>query len=137
MLAEEVARLLDDAGLGTYDHNGPTGNIFVNRVLDKPEALVALFETGGYAPDNDFSSAGIDRPTMQVRTRGRTLAVAYEKAYAIYDFLQTVQHVTLAGGTIVLYVSPLQPPGFIGWNASGLAEYTFNVAILIQRDARS
>lgn len=65
-LLDDIATRLQTDGIGTIGASSGWA-IFKAALPDGPDTAVALFETGGDAPEERYA---LDRPTFQVRVRG-------------------------------------------------------------------
>ena len=110
-----MANVLDDLGVRIATAiSGTVGtNIFKSTMPPSPDACVALYETGGQAPEKRFGTKGIEweRPAVQVVVRGA--ANDYETARAtiqtIYENVAEIETEDLSGTRYYLS-EPLQNP---------------------------
>lgn len=83
--ADAVKDILVTAGIGAF---GGTADwaIFISSAPDKPDPLIAIFDTGGATPNPKWL---VDYPTVQVQVRGAQggYQALYAKAKAVKDAL--------------------------------------------------
>lgn len=119
MLLDDIADVLSSGGAGTV---GTT--IFKGIIPDRPDACVAVYETGGLAPAHAMSgSAGnavAERPRVQVVSRAaqQDYEAARAKASCCYRILDGLPGRTVNG---VRYLSSfaVQSPFLLGRDESG------------------
>lgn len=124
-LLEEVARLLDQLGLGTYAEDG-SGDICLVTLPDEPDEALAVAR---YAGGESDSKLGHDSVNIQVRVRGlRNDATAGEaRAQAVYDALHGLSSRTLPGGTwCSLVVCTQGGPVYLSRDQNGRHEWAVN-----------
>lgn len=132
-VAEEFARQLATAGLGTYDDTGTTGSIFLRRLPPTPDAAIAVAR---YAAAESDSKLPYDTVNIQVRVRGaHTDARTVETtAQNVYDQLHGLANRALPGGTwLMLCVGVQGGPIDIGDDELGRPEYTCNFRAELHR----
>lgn len=134
MLLDEVAKYLQDNGIGTVGTN-----IFKSYSPDAPNTLLIVYETGGFAPQDTFgnstcSFAVWENPTLQIVCRSTDYEIARNKAEDAFRALQSVTNEILkpsssATGTFYLRISATQSPFRMGVdeNARNLVACNFNV----------
>lgn len=135
-LAAALAQVLETAGIGQLTEGaGDPPTLFINRVPDQPDQLLAIFNTGGF-PDNQSYDSRSPLPTIQLRSRSQTqrqgaslLANAHAQLLSLYNVLLDPD-----GDPIrVLQVETLSPPGYIGEDEKGRREFTSNLALTLGR----
>lgn len=128
-LVEELAIYLDSLGLGKYDKDGISGNIFINFLPSNPEDCIAL-----YVRDSLPGSfkLGYDSPQIQIITRGVQDPPTEAKAQEIYDKLQGLNHLLLGQIWVVSVGSNGSGPSFIGRNENNLVEFSLNFVFEIR-----
>lgn len=133
MLAVDMAIYLASQDKGTFRGEGAGLPLFINFLPDAPDGVIALFETGGMAPDDDFNG-GADRRTLQVRVRSAEAqpTLAPTTAEALYMALHGLSGVTLDSGALLTEARALQPPRFLQRDANRRIEYVFNVLFRVQ-----
>ena len=90
MLIAEIAQYLQSKGLGVFDPDGVSGNIYLEYCPDSPDAVIYITASGGPAPD---AKHPIDKPTVQMIIRGGlNPAEAQQKAQDIYNALHAFHH---------------------------------------------
>lgn len=110
-LLDDLLRKLQDAAIGT------TGtNLFADFMPETPDEAVAIFSTGGAAPEFASGPDGspvVRQPTVAVWVRAaqRDPVVAQSKAESIYQALVGVVNQTLAPSNEVYFrIEPVQEP---------------------------
>jgi len=104
---EGVARYLESKGIGRFDPNGITGDIFIDAMPPQPSNAIALMATGG--PDEPSVLHPFDTRSFQVLVRGGTdPRPAKARAEAIYNALQGISGVALDDGTYVVGIGAMQ-----------------------------
>lgn len=133
-LLEELAQLLADLGLGTYNADGtPGGTIYHPLLPASPDRCLAIARYGSSESD---SVHPWDSLNVQIRVRGprADARIAEADAQAVYDALHGLGDRELAGGTwLELAVCTQGGPVYIGPDANGRHEWTVNFRIDIQR----
>lgn len=121
MLLDDMWDLLASvggAGVGT------TGTMFRGFLPEKPDAAVALYETGGFAPIRAMTgSAGqvtAERPRVQIVARAteydyQTARTRMANAYAVLEGLMD----RTVNGTRYLYAASVNSPFAMGRDAQG------------------
>jgi hypothetical protein len=133
-LLEELAQLLEDLGLGTYQADGTAGGtIFLTLLPSMPDRCCAVARYGGpeSAATDDY-----DEPSIQLRFRGPAgdVRTVEQAAQAAYDALHAIGSRTLAGGTWLQDAIGAQSgPIFIGFDQNQRPEYTVNLRCEISR----
>ncbi len=94
---EEVAKKLEDAGVGTRNVS-----IFATSLANIPQdegPYLSIMETGGTGPlrNHNSSSPAWQRPGAQIVARGSDYSAARTMARAAYDALVAVVNVNLVG----------------------------------------
>jgi hypothetical protein len=97
-LLEEVAELLAELGLGTYDPDGAGGDIFLAAMPITPDAAVVLSRQAGVESD---AGLAYDEPVVRVRVRAapRNATAGEARAQAIYDAVHGLSNRRLPGDT--------------------------------------
>jgi hypothetical protein len=134
-ITEQVARLLAQLGLGTYDDTGGTGNIFLTQSADSPDVALTVARYGGIESD---SLLGYDQPTLQIRVRGTDADASAPEALAqqIYDQLHGMMQRVLPGGTyLVLCIGTNGGPVYIGPDLKNRFEWTVNFRMEIRNQS--
>ena len=122
----QLAEYLQAKGLGTYDDEGVTGNIFIARLPASPDNIISIYPTGGGQPDMKL---GYDTPTIQIIIRAGNPVVAYNNAQAIYNELHGITNLWLTSEEDVWVVSCQgiqSSPVFIGEDKSKRDEFSIN-----------
>ncbi len=92
----DIGNHLNSATIPTQDLTIGT-NLFLGRLPDAPDTCVALFQSGGSTPDDQFGSAApkVERPGVQVRIRAADYATAESLAAEVWGVLVLVANQTL------------------------------------------
>ncbi|MDE5415483.1 minor capsid protein [Alkalihalobacterium chitinilyticum] len=136
MLLIEIARYLHAQRIGVFDERGVQGNIFLNIVPTDPEALIALFSTGG--PPGDVK-LGYDNPTVQVWLRGdKNPVTAFEKAQEVYNALHGFSGGRFIenGSYIVDCRGQQSQPLHMGLDNNGRHQYSINFILDMRNESR-
>lgn len=128
-LLEEVAALLAELGLGTYQADGAAGGtIFTTRLPTSPDRCMAVARYGGAESD---SRNPWDEPSIQIRCRGSAVdsREAETDAQAVYDALHGLgmRELTPGGTWLQLAICGGGGPAYIGTDGNGRHEYVVNV----------
>jgi hypothetical protein len=115
--ALDVKDMLDDASGGAAVGTFGT-DLFVSREPASPDAVVTVYDTGGFPPDPN-AGIGLQYPTVQVRVRGVKggYTAASVKARAVHDALHGVTEASW-NGSRYLWVFGQQDPMFLGYDES-------------------
>jgi hypothetical protein len=125
-LTEGIARWLGANVTGLSYSLTAGGNIFVDELPSDPDRCVAVFSQGGEEAD---SALPYDAPNVQIIVRGDSSPQwALDTWAAIYSKLHALRHVTLPGGTELVYALVQQSaPVRLGTDQNGRHEYSMNV----------
>ncbi|QIS13588.1 minor capsid protein [Nocardia arthritidis] len=131
-LLEEVAKLLQELGLGVYE---PVGNrdVFLYALPPTPDAALVLTRAAGRESDAHLP---YDEPVVQIGVRGpKTGAPDSEaRAQAIYDALHGLGERALAGGTrLVLAVGTDGGPVYQTRDGDGRDQWIVNMRMELYR----
>lgn len=119
MLLDEVGDYLSTGGLGTVGVD-----LFLGYMPETPDAVLALYETGGLGPVRAMrSSPGqpvAERPRLQVVARAaeHDYAAARLKVQQAYAKLEGAGDLTL-GGVRYLWIGAVQSPFLMGRDSQG------------------
>ncbi|NJP27106.1 hypothetical protein FLW53_23475 [Microbispora sp. SCL1-1] len=134
-LLEELATLLAELGLGTYEVDAPGGTIFHPRLPSTPDRCMAVARYGGAESD---SKNPWDELSVQVRVRGPAAdsRIAEQDAQAVYDALHGLgmRELTPDGTWLQLAICQNGGPVYIGTDGNGRHEYTVNVRMDIDHE---
>ena len=107
MILDDLADYLSTSGVGTIGTN-----LFKNALPSTPDLAVALFLTGGPAPEHRMSSgpvsAVVERPHVAVWVRDTRYDGAHKKAQDVWRLLDGYSGVL--NGVSYLWASALQTP---------------------------
>jgi len=132
-LLEEIAGLLEELGLGSYDAQGSGGDIFLAAMPPTPDLAVALTRQAGREAD---SRLAYDEPVVRVTVRGRpkNAVSAESRAQAIYDAVHGLGNRGLPGGTwLVLSVGTEAGPTYLGRDANDRDEWVVTLRMELHR----
>jgi hypothetical protein len=129
MMVDALADWLAAEGVGTVGTD-----LFVGFLPDGDDTTLALYPTGGDAPD---AKVPLDEPTVQVRARGVDPAATVARLQAVYNLLHGASRVTLSNGTWLLSCVALQSgPTFIGRDQTGRSSYVVNFRMTVRNPSR-
>jgi len=129
-----MANVLDDLGVRIATAiSGTVGtDIFKSTLPPSPDAAVALYETGGLAPEKRFGTAGIEweRPAVQVVVRGAPNDYATPRAtiQTIYENVAEIETEDLSGTRYYLS-EPMQNPFALDVDEQDRPSLAFNVIL--------
>jgi len=123
----DLGTRLDTATISTQDLTLGT-NLFLGRLPDSPDTCVALFETSGLAPTDQFGTGvpAIETPGIQVRVRAAAYSTSQSLAVDVWKDLATVANEALSG-TRYLRVDLLQSPFGLERDGQDRMVYAFNL----------
>jgi hypothetical protein len=102
-------------------------DLFVSEMPESPDLCVAVYDTGGFDPESDYS---YERPTVQVKVRGDKgkYLIAHSLLQSIRDVLHATHGETINTG---LYVGIWQMGDilFLGYDQNKRPELTANFRI--------
>lgn len=125
MLLDDIASYLQTKGIGTVGTD-----IFKGEYPDSPDDMVAIYETGGFAPPKSWEG---DNPTFQIRVRNRGYSLGRDVCETIMWTLHHVGEETL-GTTRYLYIWALDSPISLMRDPKQRHEWTMNFACYKERD---
>jgi len=123
-LIEEIADYLVTKGIGTKGTD-----IFLMVQPESPVTCDTIYNTGGFAPDNELPIA---EPTIQVISRAEDYETAEARAYDIYNELHQLSNVTLTTSYIYL-IEAMQDPGSIGRDPADNFEVSCNYRLKVRK----
>jgi minor capsid protein len=132
-LLEEIAELLEELGLGSYNPGGPGGTIFLGAMPATPDAVVVLTRQPGRESD---ARLAYDEPLVQVRVRGtpENATVAEARAQDIYDAVHGLANRRLPGNTwLVLSVGTQGGPVFVARDTNARDEWLVSLRMEVHR----
>lgn len=135
-----MANVLDDLAtrIATTISGTVGTNIFKSMMPVTPDAAVALYETGGLAPEKRFGSKGIDweRPGVQVVVRGAPgdYQTARTTSQTIFEDVAEIETEDLSGTRYYLS-DPLQQPFELAVDEQKRPTVAFNVILTKDKNA--
>jgi len=133
LLAVQIAQYLHDQGIGVFDPEGSSGNIFIDHMPDTPDEAIAIRQTGGGRVD---MRVPFHQPTAQILIRGTAdPRVAGATAAAAYDVMHGLTNGELtAGGVWIVKCQAITPPACLGPDENGRHHYSINFELITRRD---
>ncbi len=105
--AKDIASKLSELNFGTEGTN-----IFANDIPGHIDNLIAVFDTGGLAPDNVMGGSSVnpafENVTIQVRVRNNSNSTAQQNIYDIFRNLNCLS--AICGSTDYLLIQAMQSP---------------------------
>ena len=97
---EDLAAVLNTAGVGVYPGTSATRTIYIGEMPDAPDAVLGLYDRSGRS-STLYSGGELRKPELHVEVRAATFSAAVSKLEAVRAALQ------LYRGTVngTLYVS--------------------------------
>lgn len=132
MLAVEIAMYLDAEGVGVFDASGVSGNIFIGKLPDAPDAAIAIFQSGGGRGDGTQHY----NPTIQVITRSsQNPATSYALAEEVSSKLEYFHDGSFVpGGEHVVFCEAIQSaPATIGPDDKKREQYSQNFEFIVSK----
>lgn len=129
---EQMARFLGDNGIGIFDPDGTTGNIFTNRVPSTPDHVICVIPQGG--PEND-PHFNYSYRSIQIWVRsGIDYQEAERKAGDIIQLLRgfNSQPLTTGGNVVFDVIAEQDGPNNVGQDDDGRFEFSQNFRIEIE-----
>lgn len=133
MLLDEVGDYLSTGGVGTVG-----GDLFLGYMPEAPDAVVALYETGGMGPyramRSDPGQPVAVRPRLQVVARAaeHDYAAARAKVQRAYELLEGMGDRVL-NGVRYLWVGAVQEPFLMGRDTQGRVLIACNFDVTKER----
>ena len=121
-----MARLIDDVAAYLQAQSvGTVGtDIFKGTLPDSPDNCVAVYETGGPAPQKYLP---INKPTFQILVRNKSYALGRDKLEAVRTALHRKSNLSLVSGqTFAYYILANSEGGHIGRDEAGRDEFSIN-----------
>jgi hypothetical protein len=135
ILEQQIAEYLEAQGLGTFDENGITGDIFLMAMPTTPDSCITIYPRGGLQSDDKL---GYDSPSVQIIVRGtENPSAAAILAETIYDTLHGFHHerfVAVGGYYIVNCIGEQSAPTHIGVDENRRHEFSLNFQLDIKKE---
>lgn len=130
-LIQEIAKYLDNQGIGTFDEISSSGDIFIMTIPSSPDDCICLYTRGGGIADGKL---GYDLPSIQILVRGVEVISTQQKAQDIYNKLQGfhAQSFVTNGIHVVNCISLQSAPNFIGTDGNRRFEFSMNFTLEIK-----
>ena len=126
-LLDDVADVLSSGGVGTVGTS-----LFKGALPSTPDAVVALFETGGPGPIHAMAkgpgTALVERPHVQVLVRDARADAAKKTAQDANELLDALERTI--NGVKYLSVYAIQAPFFLTRDETGRVVYAVNYEVL-------
>ena len=129
MLLIEVAKYLDSEDLGSFDEDGTTGDIFVQKLPVLPHNCITVWPESGREPDVKM---GYDKPSLQIIVRNQNAVSGYLKAKQVFDKLHGFAPIELNGLAILSCFCTYSDPAHIGEDKEGRHEYSLNFELEVR-----
>lgn len=131
MLAVELAKYLHNQGIGIFDEQSASGNIFIQNLPSKPDNCLSIYHTGGTPTD---SKLGYDIQTIQLILRGtESPQLIYNKLLNIFNKLHGLSSLELIlDGSWIISCLANDVPAYIGQDQNGRHEYSLNLAFEVR-----
>lgn len=128
MWIDDIVKLLEDAGVGTFGTDIFASTLHSVPMLPSGEATIQIIETGGTAPENihnEVIKPAYRQPGAQITTRAGDYVTAHNKAAAAYSAL-FVRNQTI-NSSWYQWIKALQEPFDSGVDGRGQVMVRFNV----------
>lgn len=127
MLIRDIAQIIEAKGIGTIGTD-----VFLGQLPPSPDAVVALFPTGGFAHDRPLPDV---RMTAQVLVRDKSYQEGYERIWRIFNTLDGGgNRFLLAPSGRKMVAQAMQPPLFLERDGNNRSIFVFNVSVWTRRD---
>jgi hypothetical protein len=129
-----MANVLDDLAtrIATAISGTVGTDVFKSTMPTSPDAAVALYETGGLAPEKRFGAAGVDweRPAVQIVVRGAPgdYETARTTSQTIFENVAEIETEDLSGTRYYLS-DPLQNPFALDVDEQDRPSVAFNLLL--------
>ncbi len=128
-LLDDIATRLVADGVGTL-----ATTLFLGYLPDSPDAVVAVYETRGTAPQHTFGAGvmAVERPVIRVYCRAarNDYPAARAKAVAVLNSLGAIRNTTI-GSTKFLSVEATSSPYPIGGDDKERARFGIDFAVWV------
>lgn len=129
-LTEDVARLLESRGHGTYRSDTIGGSIFLGDLPPEPAVALAVNPYPGVTAN---SKIGDDRPRVQIVNRGETYAAAEAAAEQLYFDLIGLRRIRLGPAWLVLINGVNNRPIRLYGESGGRQVFATNLELLLHQ----
>lgn len=117
MLIEDIATILDDAGVGVLGTD-----MFIGSLPTTPNNAIVIVQTTGTEPDSELP---LDNPTFQILIRNTTYTGGQEKLGDVKDALHQFSNQEI-GDTYFYYILANTNGGSIGRDEQDREEFSIN-----------
>lgn len=126
-IIDDIAEYLEDQSIGTVGTD-----IIMSNVLDTPDNIVVVRDTGGAKPDA-YIPTGV--PDFQIYVRNKRYATGKALIDSIAELLHRVANTTLiAGGKYFYYIVMATEVLPIGRDDKGRSEFSVNFNTKVKRE---
>jgi len=123
---DDIAQYLQDNSIGTL-----ATNIFKAYFPDKPDACIAILDTGGFEPDVYLPTGD---PTFQIYVRSVDYTTGKAKVDAIVALLHRKTNSQLVSdGVYFYYIKLMGEPVHVGRDSNERDEFSINIQTHIRR----
>lgn len=118
-VALDIATILEGSTIqaGTLEED-----LFVSQIPSSPDNCVAVYDTGGLAPEF------FEKPTVMVHVRNRSYEAGYALALDIKQHLDRMYGVVI-GDTRYICIWALQEPAFLQYDSNKRAIFAVNFRV--------
>lgn len=133
MIIVEIAQYIDSQGLGSFEPDTTTGDVYLEYMPDTPDDAVCVYSTGGAPAD---VSTSVTRPSAQIIVRGVDLQTTMERAESIFAAFNNLHDTEFtSGGTRVMLCRCRQSEAaYLAPDDNGRHEYTINLELITGGD---
>lgn len=125
-IIDDIGEYLEDQSIGTVGTD-----IFLSKLVDTPDNVVVILDTGGAKPDV-YIPTGV--PDFQVYVRNKSYASGKAKIDSIVDLLHRKANETLiSGGKFFYYITLATEVLYIGRDDKSRSEFSVNFNTKVKR----
>jgi hypothetical protein len=123
---DDIAKYLQANNIGTLKTD-----LFETYQPDKPDACIAILDTGGFEPDSYLPTGD---PTFQILVRSIDYTTGKAKVDAIVNLLHLKANIQLVtDGVYFYYIKLMQEPVHLGRDKNERDEFSINLRTHIRR----
>lgn len=123
-----VKDLLVAASVGVFPPTSGNWPIYISQLLDKPDNKIALYDTGGLAPNPKWL---LDRPDVTAIVRSNSYADGYDKMRDVRDVLLGLPAQDINGDRW-LGIVQVGEMAFTGYDKKERAQFTATFRIWVE-----